>query len=54
MKSGELNENSVTEDFSATASDGKNYKTKCYNLDVIISVRYRVNSQRATQFKQTI
>lgn len=52
FKAGELNENSVTEDFSATATDGKNYKTKFYNLDAIISVGYRVNSQRATQFRQ--
>lgn len=52
FKSGELNENSVTEEFSATASDGKKYKTKHYNLDAVISVGYRVNSQRATQFRQ--
>ncbi len=52
FKSGELDENSVTEEFSVTASDGKNYKTKHYNLDAIISVGYRVNSKRATQFRQ--
>lgn len=52
FKSGELQENSVTEKFSATASDGKNYLTKFYNLDAIISVGYRVNSTRATQFRQ--
>ena len=52
FKSGELDENSVVEDFSVTASDGKNYKTKHYNLDAIISVGYRVNSKRATQFRQ--
>ena len=52
FKSGELQENSVTEIFSATASDGKNYLTKFYNLDAIISVGYRVNSTRATQFRQ--
>ena len=34
-----------------TPSDGKNYKTKFYNLDTIISVGYRVNSTRATQFR---
>jgi len=34
-----------------TASDGKKYKTKFYNLDVIISVGYRVKSQRGTQFR---
>jgi hypothetical protein len=52
FKSGEIDENSVTEEYSATASDGKNYKTKHYNLDAIISVGYRVNSVRATQFRQ--
>lgn len=52
FKSEELNPNSVTEKFSATASDGKNYKTKHYNLDAIISVGYRVNSKRATQFRK--
>lgn len=50
--SGELNENSVTEKNSATAADGKNYLMKFYNLDAIISVGYRVNSIRATQFRQ--
>ena len=52
FRSGELQEDSVTEKFSATASDGKNYLTKFYNLDAIISVGYRVNSTRATQFRQ--
>ena len=52
FKSGELNENSVTEEFSVTATDGKKYKTKHYNLDAVISVGYRVNSGRATQFRQ--
>lgn len=52
FRSGELQEDSVTEKFSATASDGKNYLTKFYNLDAIISVGYRVNSIRATQFRQ--
>ena len=49
---GELVKDSVTEKFSATASDGKNYLTQFYNLDAIISVGYRVNSLRATQFRQ--
>ena len=49
---GELAINSVTEESSATATDGKKYKTKFYNLDAIISVGYRVNSVRATQFRQ--
>ena len=52
FKSGELLENSVTEKISATAADGKVYLTKFYNLDAIISVGYRVNSIRATQFRQ--
>jgi len=52
FKENELNEKSVTEDFSVTASDGKNYKTKHYNLDAIIAVGYRVNSKRATAFRQ--
>ena len=52
FKSGELNAESVTEKSSATASDGKKYPTKFYNLDAIISVGYRINSVRATQFRQ--
>ena len=52
FKSGELVEDSVTEKNSATAADGKNYQTMFYNLDAIISVGYRVNSVRATQFRQ--
>jgi hypothetical protein len=52
FKSGELVKDSVTEKISATASDGKNYMTQFYNLDAIISVGYRVNSIRATQFRQ--
>ena len=52
FKSGELIKDAVTEKISATASDGKNYMTQFYNLDAIISVGYRVNSIRATQFRQ--
>ncbi|KAA6314645.1 hypothetical protein EZS27_034771, partial [termite gut metagenome] len=52
FKENELDENSVTEDVSVTASDGKTYKTKHYNLDAIIAVGYRVNSKRATAFRQ--
>ena len=52
FKEEELEENSVTEDFSVTAADGKTYKTKHYNLDAVIAVGYRVNSRRATQFRQ--
>jgi hypothetical protein len=47
----ELTENSVVEVFSVTANDGKNYKTKFYNLDAIIAMGYRVNSKQATQFR---
>jgi len=48
----ELQENSVVKNFFTTAEDGKQYNTAFYNLDAIISVGYRVNSQRATQFRQ--
>src|SRR3989339_328533 len=51
FKEAELSENSVTEDYSVTASDGKNYVVKHYNLDAIISVGYRINSLRGTQFR---
>ncbi|MBO4489643.1 MAG: virulence RhuM family protein [Bacteroidales bacterium] len=51
FKEGELARNSVCKDFLHTASDGKCYKTKIYNLDVIISVGYRVKSVRGTQFR---
>lgn len=51
FESNELEENSVTEVFSTTASDGKTYKVKHYSLDAIISVGYRVNSAKATQFR---
>lgn len=46
----ELIEDSVVRNFRTTATDGKNYNTKHYNLDVIISVGYRVKSHRGTQF----
>jgi len=49
---GELNEDSVISKMETTASDGKKYKSKFYSLDAIISVGYRVNSVRATQFRQ--
>ena len=48
----ELQEDSVCAKFAHTAADGKTYNTKFYNLDAIISVGYRVNSVRATQFRQ--
>ena len=50
--SGELAEGSVIKDFLITAADGKNYKTKHYNLDAVISVGYRINSMRTTQFRK--
>jgi len=52
FQSSELRENSVIRKFRITASDGKQYLTSFYNLDAIISVGYRVNSVRATQFRQ--
>ena len=52
FSNGELIENSVIRKFRNTASDGKQYHTNFYNLDAIISVGYRVNSKRATQFRQ--
>lgn len=52
FENGELVENSVISKMETTASDGKNYNTTYYNLDAIISVGYRVNSVRATQFRQ--
>lgn len=47
----ELNKNSVVKENLTTAKDGKKYKTKFYNLDLIISVGYRVRSVRGTQFR---
>ena len=52
FQSGELNENSVCSILELTASDGKSYKTKTYNLDAIISVGYRVNRKNATLFRR--
>jgi len=51
FKSVELSEDSVVRKIRITASDGKEYATNFYNLDAIIAVGYRVNSQRATQFR---
>jgi len=51
FESHELEENSVCANYAQTASDGKNYSTKFYNLDAIISVGYRVNSTQATHFR---
>lgn len=52
FKEGELDANTVVKEYLATASNGKRYRTKYYNLDVIISVGYRVKSLRGTQFRQ--
>ncbi|MEI6696967.1 MAG: RhuM family protein [Bacteroidota bacterium] len=51
FKENELDINSVSKDSLLTAQDGKNYNTKFYNLDVIISIGYRVKSKRGTQFR---
>ena len=52
FEDGELDEKEVCRDFRHTANDGKTYTSKYYNLDAIISVGYRVNSKKATQFRQ--
>ena len=52
FKEGELEENSVVKEYLTTAADGKSYSMKHYNLDVIISVGYRVKSLRGTQFRR--
>lgn len=52
FKEGELDKNSVVRNFRITAEDGKSYDTKHYNLDVIISVGYRVHSMQGTAFRQ--
>lgn len=52
FESGELKADSVVSKMEITASDGKNYQTQFYSLDAIIAVGYRVNSVRATQFRQ--
>lgn len=51
FKEGELDENSVVQYFRTTAADGKSYNVAYYNLDIIISVGYRVRSHRGTQFR---
>ena len=51
FKEGELSQNSVIRKFRITAADGKTYETNFYNLDVIISVGYRVKSQNGTRFR---
>ena len=51
FEEGELQRDSVVANFATTASDGKTYQVDYYNLDVIISVGYRVKSKRGTQFR---
>jgi hypothetical protein len=52
LAEGELEGKSVAEESSVTASDGKNYRTKLYNLDAILVVGYRVRSPRGVQFRR--
>ncbi len=52
FKEGELEQKSVVRDFRTTADDGKTYNVKFYNLDVIISVGYRVKSLQGTRFRR--
>lgn len=51
LKEGELDENSVIKDYLITATDGKQYNTKFYSLDMILAVGFRVRSKRGTQFR---
>ena len=51
FEEGELDGNSVVANFATTATDGKTYQVEHYNLDVIISVGYRVKSKQGTQFR---
>lgn len=52
FKEGELDKNSVVKEILTTAADGKSYRTSFYNLDAVIAVGYRINSLRATRFRQ--
>jgi hypothetical protein len=52
LKEGELAEDSVIKESLITASDGKNYRTKLYRLEMILAVGYRVKGMRGTQFRQ--
>ncbi|MGY3959012.1 virulence RhuM family protein [Aeromonas popoffii] len=52
FKEGDLEESAVVRNFRTTASDGKSYDTQHYNLDVIISVGYRVKSPQGVRFRQ--
>lgn len=52
FKDNKLQEDSVIRNFRITATDGKTYNTKHYNLSAIIAVGYKVNSERAVQFRK--
>ncbi|MGO2579095.1 MAG: virulence RhuM family protein [Halomonas sp.] len=52
FEDGELRQNSVVKESLTTAADGKNYRTKLYNLDLILAIGYRVRSSRGVQFRQ--
>lgn len=52
VNDGELNANSVVKECLTTAADNKKYRTKLYNLDLILAIGYRVRSPRGTQFRQ--
>ncbi len=52
FREGELAQDSVVKDSLTTATDGKRYSTKVYNLDLILAIGYRVRSPRGTQFRQ--
>jgi hypothetical protein len=52
LAEGELHAESVVKEYLTTAADRKNYRTRCYNLDMILAVGYRVRSPRGTQFRQ--
>jgi len=54
FESGELKDDAVVSKMEITASDGKTYQTQFYNIDAVISVGYRVNSIRATQFRGSL
>lgn len=51
LTEGELQENSVVKNYFTTANDGKNYGVTFYNLDMILSIGFRVRSKRGTQFR---
>lgn len=52
LEDGELNENSVIRKYWITASDGKNYETNHYSLQMIIAVGFKVNNEKAVHFRK--